>query len=67
MYTKEEIRIYNQTKDAKNNTVQCVTCRKTIPMTAEHSIGFGTYQCSECGEKESIFLRKIKGSGQFRR
>jgi ribosomal protein L37AE/L43A len=60
MYTKEEIRIYNQTRDVKNNTIQCVACRKMIPMTIEHRIGFGIYQCSECEQKESVFLRKIK-------
>ena len=58
MYTEEETRIYNQAKDVKNNTA-CVTCRKTVPMTAEYSIGFGMYQCYECGEKENIFLKKI--------
>lgn len=58
MYTEEETRIYNQAKDVKNNTAACVTCRKTVPMTAEYSIGFGMYQCYECGEKEDIFLKK---------
>jgi len=61
MYTEEEVRMYNQTKDKKNNTVKCITCRKTIPMTIERRIGFGYYQCFECTEKENIFLRKIKG------
>lgn len=60
MYTEEETRIYNQAKDVKNNTAACVTCRKTVPMTVEYSIGFGMYQCYDCGEKEDIFLKKIK-------
>jgi hypothetical protein len=60
MHTEEETRTYNQAKDVKNNTAACVTCRKTVPMTIEYSIGFGMYQCYECGEKENIFLKKIK-------
>lgn len=61
MDTDEETRIYNQTKERKNNTVKCITCRKTIPMTIEHRIGFGDYQCFECAERENSFLGKIKG------
>ncbi|MBV5317078.1 MAG: hypothetical protein JZU50_04685 [Desulfobulbaceae bacterium] len=60
MYTEEDTRTYNQTKDVKNKTVACVTCGKTISMTIEFSIGFGIYQCYECGEKEKEFLAKIK-------
>lgn len=61
MYTEKDTKLYNQTKDVKNNTALCVTCRKTIPMTADRSIGFGIYQCSECGENENRILAKIKG------
>jgi hypothetical protein len=60
MYTEEDARNYNQAKNTKNNTVPCATCRKTIPMTVERHIGFGVYQCYECGEKENNFLKKIK-------
>jgi hypothetical protein len=60
MYTEEETRIYYQTRDAKTNTIKCVTCRKTIPMTAERSLGLGIYQCYECGERENVFLKKIR-------
>jgi ribosomal protein L37AE/L43A len=61
MYTEEETKMYYQTKDMKTNTIKCVTCRKTIPMTVERRLGFGIYQCSECGERENVFLKKIKG------
>ena len=60
MFTEEDTTTYNQTKDVKNKTVACVTCRKTISMTVECRIGFGSYQCHECGEKEKTFLATIK-------
>ncbi len=61
MFTEKETKRYHQTKDVKNNTALCVTCRRTIPMTVDRRLGFGIYQCSECGEKENLILAKIKG------
>lgn len=67
MYTEEDIRNYNQNKDLENKRAKCVTCRKTIPMTAEHSIGFGMYQCCECIERENILLKKTRRQDLFLR
>ena len=36
------------TKDTENKTVDCVACRKPIPIDGAHCMGFGIYQCPAC-------------------
>ena len=52
----EKLRIYNKTKNFKEETVACATCKTTIPMSGKHYVAFGLYQCEECQEKEASEL-----------
>lgn len=60
MDIEEQTRISRQTRDWENNTVSCLTCGKTMAMTPETRIGFGLYQCCDCGEKEQALLARRK-------
>jgi predicted RNA-binding Zn-ribbon protein involved in translation (DUF1610 family) len=42
-----------ETKNFKEETVTCATCKNTIPMSGKHYVAFGLYQCEECQEKEA--------------
>lgn len=59
--TEEQTRTYRQTRNRENNTVSCLTCGKTIAMAPEARIGFGLYQCCDCGEKEQALLARRRG------
>lgn len=53
---KDKLRVYNKTKNFKEESVACVTCKTTIPMSGKHYVAFGLYQCEECQEKEASKL-----------
>jgi len=50
---KDKLRVYNKTKNFKEETVACATCKNPLSMSGKHYVTFGLYQCEECQEKEA--------------
>lgn len=52
-YTDDEHLQHDKTKNPEEGTVDCITCRKTIRMIAEHSVGLGVYECDDCRKNKA--------------